>query len=94
MRKKTSPSMIDWYEEDDSHSLHPPDIGIDAPLVTEAEKTSSSFMDDYAKSFAPVIKILDMLFARSMWSGNHVATHPGVQIRDRRCLTSLACNKP
>ncbi len=44
--------------------------------MTEAEKTSSSFRDDYAKSFAPVIKIVDMLFARSMWSGNPVATHP------------------
>jgi hypothetical protein len=71
-------AIDDWYEEDIIHPLPPPDIDIDTPLVTEAEKTSLSFMDDYAKSnFAPVIKIVDMLFARSMWSGIHVATsHP------------------
>jgi len=83
-------TIDDWYEHGDIHPLPPPDIDIDAPLVTEVEKTSSSFTDNYAKSIAPVIKIVDMLFARSMWSGSPVARIPQ-RLDPRSSMSYTSC---
>ena len=52
-------------------------------------KTAISFKDEYAKSSKPVMAKVDSLFARSMWSGVPIATHPSTSDDDQDKLLSI-----
>jgi len=50
--------------------------GMHGAVDEVATNTALSFRDEYAKSIAHVIAKVDSFFARSMWSGVPIATHP------------------
>jgi hypothetical protein len=59
-------------------------------VVSEVESnTTLSFKEDYAKSIQPVMAKVDFLFARAMWSGIPIATHPLASDEDHEKLLSI-----
>ena len=58
--------------------------------VNEVETNAAlSFKDEYAKSIKPVMAKVDSLFARSMWSGVPIATHPPASDNDQEKLLAI-----
>ena len=51
--------------------------------------TAISFKDECAKSIKPVMAKIDSLFARSMWSGIPIATHPPTSDDDQEKLLAI-----
>ena len=52
------------------------EVATNTASLLATTNTALSFRDEYAKSITPVMAKVDSLFARSMWSGVPIATHP------------------
>ncbi len=70
---------VDDDDDEPSNCAANVDTGMEGMhgVVNEiATNTALSFRDEYAKSIKPVMAKVDSLFARSMWSGVPITTHP------------------
>ncbi len=63
--------------------------GMHGVVKEAANNTALSFRDEYAKSTTPVMAKVDSLFARSMWSGVPIATHPPTSDDDQEKLLAI-----
>jgi hypothetical protein len=85
---------VDEVEDVDepTHSAANVDIGMEEThgAVDEvATNTPLTFKDEYAKSIQPVMAKVDSLFARSMWSGVAIATHPPASDDEQEKLLAI-----
>jgi hypothetical protein len=84
--EENSPPMEEdnWYDDLVNHGNL---IGNEDATIEE--ECTPSFRNTYAASLTQVIKLVDKLFARSMWSGRHVVTHPPAHDSDIAALMQV-----